>query len=107
MSSRNYARVYADTPNATEDIGRLVDEIAIDARDEDAPWAIVVFEREEAKGGRAYLQAELYVGTPEEIELAIQSLIDGDDDRDITTESWCERTSDGLTPAEIGFEDPA
>jgi hypothetical protein len=57
-----------------------------------------------AAGARPYLQAELYVGTPEEIEASIQSLMAGDDDRDITTESWCERTSAGLTPAEIGFE---
>ena len=104
MSGHTYARVYADAPTAAEDIGRLVEEIAIDARTEDALWAIVVYEREEANGGRPYLQAELYVGTPEEIEASIQSLMAGEDDRDITTESWCERTSAGLTPAEIGFE---
>ena len=104
MSGHTYARVYADAPTATEDIGRLVDEIAIDARTEAAPWAIVVYEREEAAGGRPYLQAELYVGTPEEIEASIESLLAGDDDQDITTESWCERTSQGLTPAAIGFE---
>lgn len=105
--SRTFARLYADAPNATEDIKRIVDEIVIDAQSEDAPWAVVVFEREEATGGRPYLQAELYVGTAEEIEASIESLLAGDDDEDITTESWCEATSAGLTPAEIGFDGEA
>jgi hypothetical protein len=97
-------RLWADAPDRDQALAAVVRTVVRAGQGGDDPWAVIVFEREEAQGGRAYLQAELFTGSAASISAQIEDFLGPDGDGDITTESWCETTSADLDPADIDFE---
>ena len=102
------ARIYTDEPGyelrATEQAAELA-RIAQRSKD---PFAVVIFEREEATNdqtpSREYLQPVLFTGDDaDEINAAIADFMGPDGDGDITTEAYLE-VYRGIEPGDIDFD---
>jgi hypothetical protein len=101
-------RIYTDTKDHADVATAAADVLTRAGQAAGDPFAVVVFEREEASDdltpAREYLQPVLFTGADaEEINAAIADFMGPDGDGDITTEAWLEAYR-GIEPGDIDFD---
>ena len=102
------ARIYTDEKGYELRATEVAAELARVAQKNGDPFAVVIFEREEATDegtpSREYLQPVLFTGDDaDEINAAIADFMGPDGDGDITTEAYLE-VYRGIEPGDIDFE---
>jgi hypothetical protein len=100
-------RIYTDLKGHEEELARQVKVLVTSGLMDGDPYALVVFEREEAADdatpSRAYLQPVLFSGSVDDINAAIEDFMSPDGDGDITLEAWLEAYH-GIDPVDIDFD---
>ena len=100
-------RIYTDTKGHEDELARQVKTLAAAGLTDGDPYALVVFEREEAADdvtpSRAYLLPVLFSGSVDDINASIEDFMGPDGDGDITLEAWLEAYH-GIDPVDINFD---
>lgn len=101
-------RIYTDTKGYEHEVTRQADALTVLGQKGKEPFAVIVFEREEATDqgtpSREYIQPMLFSGDAEEINVAIEDFMGTDGDGDITVEAHLEAYR-GIEPDDIEFGD--